>query len=116
VITFAAGRSHLLGLVKEVDQRITTNAISINPWGDWCARAAAHHADEITLGWKHVNHWRALDQIGLARLARKVRDIKGRMKVMAGNADNPDEVRWLLEAGITQIFTNRVSMVKRIVG
>ena len=116
IISFAIRRC-LLRWVKETAPEITTNAIQINPFAGIEDVARACSADEITLGWKYLNHLRALHLLGFFEIDDLVRKARSKgIVVMALFADAEKDIRWLKSVGVEGIFTNNVLLAKQVVG
>lgn len=92
------------------------NVIVLWPFQDPVRVADRFHADAIAFGWDMLDLVRAVGRIGLDIRHQITRAHDHGIQVTAGVARTAEDVRWLIDLGIDQIFTARVALAREIVG
>lgn len=117
IITFYSRRA-ILRKAKELDARIKTSVILLNPLSNWSKLANNAHADMVVPGWRQkvFNFFHLVDTLPGIDLKLKVdKAHHDNLLVYAGIADDTKTTKWLCEIGVDGIYTNKVSLVQAAV-
>jgi glycerophosphoryl diester phosphodiesterase len=111
LITFF-NRREILKISKDLNPKIGTCVILVNPFGYWPDLAHLASADMIVPGWKVFNFLKVLSP-HLLNLRKKIDEAHSKnFLVYSGIADNKGSTKWLCELGVDGIYTNKVRLVK----
>lgn len=115
ILTFYS-RKELLVQVKQIESKIQTSAIIINPMANFLKAAAAIDADRIVIGWSRINHFQ-LYNVVTHSLTRKVRHLKAEGVVVEGGfVRTQRDVEWLLRHEIGGLWTDDVPKIRAFAG
>lgn len=105
-VTFKGGKK-LLELAKKTDKRISTNLIVLFPW----TRLEPYLIclDSISIGWKHLNHWRILG--GSKKLVSQAK--KFGLEVYGGITNTQQGAEWLFLRDFDGVWTNDPVKIKK---
>lgn len=111
ILTFHS-RKHLLIQAKQLEPKLQTSVIIINPAANFLRAAESIKADRIIVGWSRVNHF-CLYNFFLHSLKRKVRKLKAeRIIVEGGFVRSKRDVAWLLQNEIGGMWTDNVPKIR----
>jgi glycerophosphoryl diester phosphodiesterase len=118
-ITTFSTRKKLLREIQNQERNrnwdLFKNVILFFPFRDLSDAARHHRCDMVTLGWKMVPWLRVASKLGYNfRENIKIAHSHG-TKVAAGLATTADDIRWLFNLGVDQIFTGDVALARSAV-
>ncbi len=111
ILTFYS-RKELLIQVKQIEPRIQTSVIIINPLANFLRVAEAINANRVVIGWSRINHFQLYNIISHS-LTRKVRHLKTEgITVEGGFVRTRRDVKWSLRHEIGGLWTDDVPMIR----
>ena len=111
LITFYS-RRHLLIQAKQLEPKLHTSVIIINPAANLLRAAEVINANRIIIGWNKVNHF-SLYNFFFRSLKRKVRKLKAKnIMVEGGFVHSHRDVAWLLRNQIGGMWTDNVPKIR----
>ena len=111
LLTFYS-RKHLLIQAKQLEPKLQTSAIIINPAANLLKAAKSINADRIIIGWNKVNHFSVYNRF-IRNLKRRVRKLKARnIMVEGGFVHSRRDVAWLLRNEVGGMWTDNVPKIR----
>ena len=111
LLTFYS-RKDLLIQAKQIEPKLQTSVIIINPAANFLKAAESINADRIIVGWSKVNHF-CLYNFLFHSLKRKVRNLKAKkISVEGGFVRSKRDVAWLLQNEIGGMWTDNVPKIR----
>ncbi|MCH8291210.1 hypothetical protein IH992_08945 [Candidatus Poribacteria bacterium] len=108
-------RKKLLIQAKQLEPKIQTGTIIINPMADFLKLAETIDADGVIIGWGRINHFRLYNHFAQS-LVRKVRQLKANgITVEGGFVRTQRDVEWLLQNEIGGLWADDVPKIKGFV-
>ena len=108
-------RKRLLIQAKQLEPKIQTSAIFVNPMANFLKLAESIKANRVIIGWSGCNQFRSYNFF-VRSLVRKVRQLKANgIAVEGGFVHTRSDVRWLLQNGIGGLWADDVPKIKGFV-
>jgi glycerophosphoryl diester phosphodiesterase len=115
VLTFYS-RKALLIQAKQIEPKIQTTAIIINPMANFLKAAESISVNRIAIGWSRINHFR-LYNIFAHSLIQKVRQLNAKGIIVEGGfVCTRHDVEWLLQNEIGGLWTDDVPKIRDFAG
>lgn len=105
--TFLGGRK-LLHAVKRVHERITTDLIVVLPGTGF--EECKEYLSSLTIGWKHINHWRWVFPGSAERIVARARTLG--LRRYAGLCNTFGQIRWAAHRDFDALWTDDVSYAR----
>lgn len=102
-----AGGMNILEAVKIAAPEISIDLMVVFPWENPASHAP--YLDSVTIGWKKHNHWKLFPR-SLRRIMRETR--AAGLTLRCGLVNSPEEMRWAIEHGFDEIWTDDVAKAK----
>ena len=114
-LTSCYPRKRLLIQAKQLEPKIQTSAIFVNPMANFLKLAESIEANRVIIGWAGFNQFRPYNFL-VRSLVRKVRQLKANgIAVEGGFVRTRSDVRWLLQNEIGGLWADDVPKIKGFV-
>ena len=111
ILTFYS-RRHLLIQAKQIEPKLQTSAIIVNPVANLLKATESINANRIIIGWNKVNHF-CLYNFLFRSLKRKVGNLKSKDIIVEGGfVHSHRDVAWLLQNEIGGMWTDNVPKIR----
>ena len=117
ILTFYTTKQVLVD-AKQLEPKLQTSAILINPMADFLKAANAIDANRIILGWSRLNHFHAYNTVTLGAVKRKVEALRANgIVVEAGFIRTAKDVAWAVSphksGGVDSLWVDDVPYIRR---
>ena len=119
ILTFYVNKQ-LLVSAKQLEPRLKTSAILINPMANFLKAADAIDANRIILGWSRLNHFQIYNGVTMGAVKRKVEELRGNgIRVEAGFIRTAKDVAWAVSShksgGVDGLWVDDVPYIRSCV-
>ena len=117
ILTFYVNKV-LLVSAKQLEPRLKTSAILINPMANFLKAADAIDADRIILGWSRLNHFQIYNGVTMGAVKQKVEELRENgIRVEAGFIRTAKDVAWAVSSdksgGVDGLWVDDVPYIRQ---